>query len=115
MLKLDAGMLGIVQGDEVLFSDFENEGSMWTGDGPREVRQAVSFAESFSADPNVMVAVSMFDASSNMNIRFDVQADGITPVGFDIVFRTWSDSKIARARVSWQAIGPIGVEEVWDI
>ncbi len=115
MRKLDAGLLGIAQGDEVLFSDFENDGSMWTGDGPREVRYAVSFEESFSANPNVMVSVSMFDASNNMNIRFDVQAEGITPVGFDIVFRTWSDSKIARARVSWQAIGSVGVEEVWDI
>ena len=115
MLKLDAGMLGIAQGEEVLFSDFENEGSMWSGNGPREVRHAVSFAESFSDNPSVSVSVSMFDASSSTNIRFDVKAEGVTPVGFDIVFRTWSDSQIARARVNWQAIGAVEGEEVWDI
>lgn len=115
MLKIDAGMVGIAQGEEVLFSDFENDGPMWSGNGPREVRFPVSFAEGFSADPAVTVSVSMFDASSDMNMRFDVQAEGVTPIGFDIVFRTWADSKIARVRVSWQAIGSVATEEVWDI
>ena len=33
------------------------------------------------------------------------KAEGISPEGFEIVFRTWGDTKVARVRVAWQAIG----------
>ena len=45
MRKLDSNTIGIDQGDVVLFSDFEHDGQMWTGDGPRNTRLAVKFAE----------------------------------------------------------------------
>ncbi|MEC8667985.1 MAG: H-type lectin domain-containing protein [Pseudomonadota bacterium] len=35
--------------------------------------------------------------------------------GFDIVFRTWGDSRIARARVGWMAIGEVGAPGDWDV
>lgn len=115
MQTFDVGQLGIDQGETVLFSDFEDGGEMWTGDGPRQTRLPVAFSEAFSAAPIVNVSITMFDASSGSNIRFDIQAEGVTPQGFDIVFRTWGDSKVARVRAKWQAIGSISAEEVWDI
>ena len=47
MRKLDSNTIGIDQGDVVLFSDFEHDGQMWTGDGPRNTRLAVKFAEKY--------------------------------------------------------------------
>lgn len=115
MKKFEIGTLGIDSGEEVLFSHFQDNGAMWVGDGQREVRIAVVFSERFNAEPVVNVAVSMFDASKGANIRFEIRPEKVTPKGFDIVFRTWGDSKFARARASWQAIGTLSTEEVWDI
>ena len=115
MKTFEVGTVGIDSGEVVLFNDFKNDGPMWVGEGDREARILVSFANSFSTEPVVTVAVSLFDASNAANIRFEIQAENVTPKGFDIVFRTWSDSKFARARATWQAIGALSTEEVWDI
>lgn len=115
MKTFEIGTLGVDQGEVVLFSDFETDGDMWAGDGPREKRVPVVFSETFDSEPAVRVSISMYDGSNNANTRFDIQAEGVSPQGFDIVFRTWGDSKVARARASWQAIGALSTEEVWDI
>lgn len=57
----------------------------------------------------------MLDASNETNIRFDVQAEDITNAGFDIVFRTWCDTKVARCRVAWQSMGAVRADDVWDL
>jgi len=38
-----------------------------------------------------------------------------TREGFEIVFRTWSDTRIARIRVAWQAIGEVPHEDDWQL
>jgi len=63
----------------------------------------------------VQVNLSMFDMSNSANMRADVQAEDITEDGFAIVFRTWGDSKIARVRVAWQAIGELRQADDWDV
>lgn len=115
MRKLDSNAIGIDQGDVVLFSDFEHDGEMWTGDGPRNTRLAVKFTEKYIAEPQVYVSVSMLDISNSGNSRFDVQAENITNAGFDIVFRTWGDTQVARCRVAWHSIGAARAEEIWDL
>ena len=115
MRKFASHIIGVDQGDVVLFSDFENEGEMWTGEGPRLIRQHVTFDDRFDTAPMVMVSLSMWDISNSANMRADVQAEKIGPKGFDIVFRTWGDTRVARVRVAWQAIGPISDDEAWDI
>ncbi len=115
MKRLNSHVIGIDQGDVVLFSDFEDDGKMWSDTGPRLRRQPVVFSEPFVSPPSVMVTMSMFDLSSNTNPRADIQAENITPEGFDIVFRTWEDTKIARVRAAWQAIGELPSEDTWDI
>lgn len=115
MKRLRNHLIGVDHGDVVLFSDFEHDGAMWTGEGAREISAHVEFSESYRAAPIVQVNLSMFDMSNTTNARADVQTEDITPDGFSIVFRTWGDSKIARVRVSWQAIGELRQAGEWDV
>ncbi len=45
MKRIRPQMLGVDQGSKVLFSDFEDDGEMWTGSGPRKTRIAIRFSE----------------------------------------------------------------------
>ena len=59
MKRLRSRLMGIEQGDTVLFSDFENDGEMWTGRGQRERRRRIKFSEPFHTPPNVQTSVSL--------------------------------------------------------
>ena len=48
MKKLQNHLIGIDQGEITVFSEFEDNGEMWTGHGERERRKFVSFSEPFS-------------------------------------------------------------------
>ena len=115
MKRLNSQSVGVASGNEVLFSDFEDDGAMWSGSGPRMNRTAVKFSEEFASPPSVIASLSMFDVSNGANMRADLQAENITAVGFDLVFRTWEDTQIARIRVAWQAVGELPNEDTWDI
>lgn len=84
---------------------------MWAGEGPRVVRQTVSFTESFAAPPIVHVSIGMWDIEGKANQRADISAEGITATSFEIVFRTWGDTKVARIRAEWLAIGSVGHDD----
>ena len=114
-MKLFSGVIGVQQGSRILFSDFVNDGAMWTGAGPREVRQLQAFDERFLEPPVVTVGISMWDIDHQANSRVDIAAENITATGFEIVFRTWSDSRIARIRDDWMAIGTTRDEDDWDV
>jgi hypothetical protein len=113
--KLYSAVLGIEQGATVLFSDFQDEGEMWTGKGPRQKSMPVSYSEAFREEPTVSVSLDLFDFSNTTNLRYEITAENITRGGFDIVFKTWGDTKIARARANWTALGPIDGEGDWDV
>lgn len=110
-----SGRIGIEQGSKILFSDFAHDGAMWTGSGPREVRQRQIFKEPFLEPPVVSVGVSMWDIDHMTNSRVDITAETVTAKGFEIVFRTWADTRIARLRADWMAIGPVRDEDDWDV
>lgn len=114
-MKRLSGVVGVQQGSRILFSDFAQDGPMWTGSGPREVRQWQDFGEPFLAIPAVMVGVSMWDIDHQVHSRVDISADNVTDKGFEIVFRTWSDSRIARIRADWMAIGTTRGEDEWEV
>lgn len=99
----------------MMFSDFTHDGPMWAGSGPRESRQAVQFSEAFAAPPAVMVTISMWDADRRTNLRADIAAENVTEAGFDLVFRTWNDTRIARVRADWTAIGAMRDDDLWDL
>ena len=115
MRRLNSGSVGIDHGEAVMFSDFEDDGQMWRGEGPRQSREAIKFSTTFKSPPHVQVSISMWDISNKSNIRADVQAEKITTDGFDIVFRTWSDTQVARIRVAWTAIGELPNEDDWEL
>ncbi len=115
MKRLRNHLIGIDQGDVVLFSDFEHDGIMWTGEGPRQTRAYVHFSEAFRSVPAVRVGLTMWDISNHANARMDVTAEDVSETGFAIVFRTWADTKVARVRVGWQAIGELRQADDWDI
>jgi len=48
-------------------------------------------------------------------IRADVSTDKITGIGFELVFRTWGDTRIARVRAAWMAIGELAHADDWEL
>jgi hypothetical protein len=109
------GVIGVDQGTRILFSDFAHDGAMWTGEGPREARQGQVFREPFLGPPVVTVGISMWDIDRKTNSRVDITAENVTATGFEIVFRTWGDTRIARIRADWIAIGQLRDEDAWDV
>lgn len=115
MRRFKTNTIGVEQGSRVLFADFANGGPMWTAKGPREIRVPVTFSEPFLAPPVVMVGVAMWDIDHRQNSRTDINADAVSTTGFEIVFRTWDDTRIARVRADWTAMGPLRDEDDWDV
>lgn len=115
MKKIRQHLLGIAQGSVLLFTDFEDNGPMWAGDGPREARRPIAFDDRFHTAPAVQVALSMWDIADGTNQRADIRAEHITPDGFDLVFRTWADTRIARVRADWIAMGEMIDAGDWDV
>ncbi len=115
MRRFASHLLGVEQGSIVLFADFKDGGSMWTGDGPRELRRLVEFSAPFRGDPVVSLSLSMWDMDQKTNQRADISAEMVNPEGFILVFRTWGDTRIARVRADWLAIGEARADDDWDI
>jgi hypothetical protein len=115
MKRLSHHLIGAEQGSLVLFSDFEDNGPMWTGEGPREVRRTVEFSEPFRAAPMVTVGISMWDTGGDTNQRADLRAEAVTAERFELVFRTWGDSRVARIRADWMALGELPAGDGWQL
>lgn len=107
--------IGIQQGSRVMFSDFADGGEMWTGSGDRESRFHVFFKPPFREAPAVTVGISMWDMDHKTNSRADLSAENVTAKGFNIVFRTWGDTRVARIRADWMAIGAVKDDDDWDV
>lgn len=115
MKKLQNHLIGIDQGDTRIFSDFQDDGPMWSDTGPREAVKPIRFSESFRNPPVVHVSLSMWDIKAGSNPRVEITSENVTTEGFDIVFHTWGDTQIARANASWLAIGELSHEDDWEV
>ena len=115
MQRLDSLTIGIDQGSLVLFSDYQDGGTMWTGEGPRELRRIVEFGTRYRRPPVVQVSLSRWDMDHKANSRMDISAEMVTEEGFVIVFRTWGDTRVARVRADWLSFGALRHEEDWDV
>lgn len=115
MKKLRSHNVGIDQGSLTLFSDFEHDGPMWTGEGPRRHETALRFKQAFRDPPTVHVGFSMWDMDGEPNQRAELVVEAITREGFRIVFQTWGDSRVARIGANWIAIGPMDDDLDWDV
>ena len=115
MRKFEATTLGIIQGDAVLFSDFEDDGEMWRGTGPRLMRTTILFDEPFLETPVVQVGLTMWDIAVEANNRADIAAESVARRGFDLVFRPWGDTRVPRLAAGWTAMGPVRTDDMWDL
>ena len=107
--------ISVQQGTEMIFSHFDTNGPMWTGFGPREERVRILFETPFTTVPTVHVSPSLWDVETSTNLRLDISADSISEQGFEIVVRTWDDSRIARLRADWLAIGGAADPDLWEV
>lgn len=115
MQKFWSHMIGVDHGEAILFSDHESGGPMWAGDGARRAETEIAFAESFRSVPAVTVHLAMWDVASGSNSRGDLRAEHVTERGFVLVFRTWGDSRVARVRATWQALGEVAHGDDWEL
>ncbi len=115
MKRITSNTIGIQQGSRILFSDFADGGVMWTGQGARESRHVVTFKEAFTEAPTVMASISMWDIDHKHTSRADITAENITEAGFHLVFRTWGDTRVARVRADWIAMGSAASEDDWQL
>lgn len=115
MQRLRSHLIGIDSGKVLLFSHVESGGPMWTGSGEREVRRTARFSEPFRAPPRVLLHLEMWDIDQHTNSRVDLHDAAVTREGFEIVLKTWADTRIARARVGWTAIGELAGKDDWDL
>lgn len=115
MKKYVGSLIGVDQGDEEVFSEFASGGDMWTGDGSRERRKKIKFSEPFRTVPSVQVSLSLWDMDQRANVRADLAAEKVSKTGFDLVFRTWGDTRVARVRMSWLAIGEVASSDDWEL
>lgn len=115
MRKLKSNVTGIEQGSLVLFSDFEDGGMMWAGDGPRATRKEINFDEEFRSVPIVHISLSMWDMDQKTNFRADISAEDVSTTGFTILFQTWADTRVARVRADWLVIGELPGEDDWQV
>jgi len=115
MQRFSNHLFGVTQGHVNLFADYLTDGDMWTGSNERERRQRVLFDEPFRSPPVVQVSISLWDVDTEPALRAELYADDIDAEGFDVVFRTWSDSRIARINVAWTAMGELPHEDDWEL
>lgn len=115
MKKLNNHKVGVDSGMAHLFTDFNDGGEMWAGNGERARKVVVAFSEPFVKPPTVQIGFSMWDIANGANTRVDLVAEGITETEFTIKFQTWGDTKIARLRANWMAIGEVSDDEMWDV
>ena len=106
MWRIRTHRMGIDRGSKILFSDFVTDGAMWTGEGDREIRMLIPFSEP---------CMSMWDIDAATNSRIDIGSDNVTARDFEIVFRTWGDTKVARIRADWVALGEVPDDEDWEV
>lgn len=115
MKRWNSMQTGVAQGDVQLFADYIDDGPMWAGNGDREFRREIKFDGRFRSEPLVHVSASMLDVDHTANTRYEIVAENVTPKGFEIVFRTWGDSRFARVRAAWFAIGDMRNSDDWDV
>ena len=101
------GKLQILTASGELFNHVDSGGPMWSGDGDRRVEVAVTFVSPFSAVPHVTLGLTGVDSAHDQNLRLWLSARDVSVTGFTMVCETWGDTHIARAAVSWQALGSV--------
>ena len=72
-------------------------------EGNRDVIVEVTFDVPFDEKPDVMLGVTMLDASSDKNVRYKVTALSVSRDGFTIKIATWAETRIYGISGYWMA------------
>jgi hypothetical protein len=115
MRRLRTPLVGIEQGSRTLFSDFEDDGPMWSGTGPREARLSVVFSERFRAAP----VVHLGDVDVGHRRRHEPArgppGGGDHGDGLRDRVPHLGRQPVARIRADWIAIGELSGEDDWEM
>jgi len=72
-------------------------------EGERSVTVQVNFAVPFDEKPDVVLGVTLVDAATKTNIRYNVSPMSVSRDGFVIKIATWSDATIYGIGGYWMA------------
>ncbi len=87
------------------FNHVDDNQPMWAGHGDRQVDIPILFTRIFKNAPAIQTGLSGIDCDHSANLRINIQARDVTENGFTLRIVTWEDTRIARAAISWSAIG----------
>ncbi len=73
--------------------------------GDRSVTLTVNFLDPFENKPDVTLAVTLLDATSDKNVRYKVEALSVSRDAMTIKISTWADTKILGIQGYWMAHG----------
>jgi hypothetical protein len=72
-------------------------------EGERSVLVEVTFDEPFDTKPDVVLGITTLDASSQMNVRYNVTTMSVSRDGFTIKITTWAETQIFYITGHWIA------------
>ena len=105
--KLVIGQLLVLSATGEIFNHVDHDLPMWSGKGDRKITVHIVFHAPFAAPPLVTLGLAGIDSAHNKNLRVWLVARDVAEAGFSLECRTWGDTRIARASVSWHAIGQV--------
>lgn len=71
--------------------------------GNRIMTINVTFDKPFDVKPEIVLNVTLLEASEKTPLRYDVSAGAISRDGFSITIKTWGDTQIQTIGGSWLA------------
>src|SRR5215831_11679882 len=71
--------------------------------GTRKVSHPIQFKPPFSAQPEVILSLTMLDSSNSDRSRLLIYPSNINTDGFEIVIQTWGASKVCGVQIQWYA------------
>ena len=81
-----------------------NEGyTLSTNEGSRNFLVSVEFPEPFDTKPDVIVGVTLLDATSEKNVRYKVETMSVSRDAMTVKVSTWADTKIFGISGFWMA------------
>lgn len=67
--------------------------------------QRIYFNPPFDGTPTVTYGLYALDSSDEANLRVETIVNNVSKTGFQLTLRTWSDTELYGASVSWMACG----------
>lgn len=110
--RLESDALVRVQSGVIVVSDAQAEesGLARPDNGSCEIRRGLSgervdFKEPFASTPEVLVSLTQIDQETGGNAILRIEVTAIDAGGFNYDLHTWCNTRVARVRAEWIAVG----------